>query len=197
MLSLEDQLYLNNLGYGITVEDIGVDMQTDNVYTQQYPTLHPTYNQNTNSKNTSPTNNDIDKTRENSPIGDISGYIPIQDKFQMEDYYSGEEDAVLYHAANNKPTPIASSTNDTVDLTKNQPEETYDSGNINSDSLLSFVSDSSTPLKTDVRPQKYAKGKINESKFQHIIPEQVDLIPWGIDRDKVHHVKCQEKDYIE
>ena len=127
----------------------------------------------------------------------MPGYIPIHDKFQTEDYYSGDEDAVLYYAAKNKQTPIATSTDDTVDLTKSHQDETCDSGNINSDSLSSFMSDSPTPSKTHVRPQKYAKGKINEMKFQTIIPEQVDLIPWDIDGDKVYYVKCEEKDYIE
>ena len=95
----------------------------------------------------------------------------------------------MTYAANNKPTPIPTSTDDTVDLTQSHQDETCDSGNINSDSLSSFMSDSSMPSKTHVRPQKYAKGKINEMKLQTIIPEQVDLIPWDIDGDKVYHVK--------
>ena len=127
----------------------------------------------------------------------MPGYIPINDKFQTEDYYSGDEDAVLYYAAKKKQTPIAFSTDDTVDLTKSHQDETCDSGNINSDSLSSLMSDSSVPSKTCICPQKYAKGNINEIKFQTIIPEQVDLIPWDIDGDKVYDVKCEEKDYIE
>ena len=127
----------------------------------------------------------------------MPGYILINYKFQTEDYYNGDEDALLYYAANNKQTPIATSTDDTVDLTQSHQDETCDSGNINSDSLSSLMSDSSTPSKTRICPQKYAKGKINEMKFQTIIPQQVDLIPWDIDGDKVYHVKCEEKDYIE
>ena len=80
----------------------------------------------------------------------MPGYIPINDKFQTKDYYSGDEDAVLYYATNNKQTPIPTLTDDTVDLTQSHQDETCDSGNINSDSLSSLMSNSSTPSKTRI-----------------------------------------------
>ena len=161
---------------------------------QKYPILNPTHDTIMNSPKNSPLQNETHKTLEHIEINDLPGYILINDKFQMEDYNSGDEDAVLYYAANNKQTPIATSSDDTVDLTQSHQDETCDSGNINSDSLSSLMSDSSTPSKTRICPQKYAKGKINEMKFQTIIPQQVDLIPWDIDGDKVYHVKCDGKD---
>ena len=159
--------------------------------------LNQTHDIITNSPKNSPLQNETHKTLEHTELNDLPGYIPINNKFQMEDYYSGDQDAVLYYAANNKQTPIPTLTDDTVDLTQTYQDETCDNVNINSDSLSSLMSDSSTPSEIRVRPQKYAKGKINQMKFQTIIPEQVNLIPWDIDGDKVYHVKCEEKDYIE
>ena len=197
LISPQDQLYLKKLVYSVTVENPGLDFEQEVLNTQKYPILNLTHDTITNSPKNSPRKNDTHKTLEDIERNDLPGYILINDKFQTEDYYSGDEDAVLYYAAKNEQTPIATSTDDTVDLTKSHQNKTCDSGNINSDSLSSLMSDSSTPLKTCVHPQKYAKGRINEMKFQTIIPEQVDLIPWDIDGDKVYHVKCEEKDYIE
>ena len=197
MLSPQDQLYLKNLGYSVTLENTSVNFEQQVLKTPKYPILNQTHDRIMNSPKNSPLQNETHKTLEHIELNDLPGYIPINDKFQTEDYYSGDEDAVLYYVANNKQTPIPTLTDDTVDLTQSHQDETCDSGNINSDSLSSLMSDSSTPSKTHVHPRKYTKGKINEMKFQTIIPEQVDLIPWDIDGDKVYHVKCEEKDYIE
>ena len=170
LLSPQDQLYFKNLGYSVTLESSGVNLEQEVLNTQKYRKLNPPHDLIMNSPKNSPLQNDIHKTLQNTEINDLPGYIPVKDKFQTEDYYSGDEDAVLYYAANNKQTQIATSTDDTVDLTQTHQDKTYDSGNINSDSLSSLMSDSSTPSKTCIQPQKYAKGKINEMKFQTIVP---------------------------
>ena len=150
MLSPQDQLYFKNLGYSVMLESGGVHLEQEVLNTQKYPKFNLTHDLIMNSPKNSPLENDIHKTLQNTEINDLPGYIPVKDKFQMEDYYSGDEDAVLYYAANNKQTQIATSTDDTVDLTQTHQDETCDSGNINSDSLSSLMSDSSTPSKTHI-----------------------------------------------
>ena len=121
LLSPQDQLYLKNLGYSVTLENTGVNFEQEVLNTQKYPILNPTHDRIMNSPKNSPLQNETHKTLEHNEINDLPGYIPINDKFQTEDYYSGDEDAVLYYAANNKQTPIATSTDDTVDLTQKSP----------------------------------------------------------------------------
>ena len=132
------------------LESSGVNLEQEVLNTQKYPKFNLKHDLITNSPKNSPLQNDIHKTLQNTEINDLPGYILVKDKFQMEDYYSGDEDAVLYYAANNKQTQIATLTDDTVDLTQTHQDETCDSGNINSDSLSSLMSDSSTPSKTHI-----------------------------------------------
>ena len=197
MLSPQDQLYLKKLGYSVTLENTSLNFEQEVLKMPKYPMLNQTHDIITNSPKNSPLQNETHKILDYIELNDLPGYILINDKFQMEDYYSGDEDAVLYYVANNKQTQIPTLTDDTIDLTQTHQDKTCDSGNINSDSLSSLMSNSSTPSKTCTHPWNYAKGKINEMKFQTIISEQVDLIPWDINGDKVYHLKCEEKDYIE
>ena len=113
----------------------------------------------------------------------------------MEDY-SGEEDAVLINAVTEKESVKKCTNADTIDLTKTKDDESYDSGNVNSDSVCSIFSDSSSHSAGRIKPRKYSKGKINENRFAKVVPENVDVIPWDINGDKIYHVKCKEKDCI-
>ena len=113
LLSPQDQLYFNNLGNSFTLESSGVHLEQQVLNTQKYPILNLTHDIMTNSPKNSPLQNERHKTLQNTEINDLPGYIPIKDKFQMEDYYSGDEDAVLYYAANNKQTQITTSTDET------------------------------------------------------------------------------------
>ena len=96
------------------------------------------------------------------------------------------------HTRNSTPTEFLFETSGK----QTRLQDSYDSANVNSDSVSSIFSDSSTSIGR-FKPKKYAKGKIDADRFSGITPKEVDSIPWDIDGDHIYHVKCTEEDYIE
>ena len=127
----------------------------------------------------------VEEPNENNHLSNIS-ICDVPSKFQFEDNFSGEEDAVLNNPDSsdtstplmpNKsfhpPTPITPVSDDgnksTVDLTHSshgeQIEESGSNSNIysdsNSTSVSSFFSDSSSHSVSCTKPRKFEKVKLN------------------------------------
>ena len=201
LLTNEELEYLNKLGYVVSIEGVSDDILKRNTEYLQSSQSTPIDDHSENVQSENPTITDSFLTRSiannKDHNEDMPGYIPtvVLDKYQFQDHYSGEEDAVLNNAATQKTSKKCTEP-DMIDLTKTKEDESYESGNVNSDSVSSIFSDSSSHSAGRIKPHKYSKGKINENHFAKVAPESVDAIPWDINGNKIYRVKCKEKDYI-
>ena len=201
LLSNEDLQYLNKLGYLVSIEGVSDDMLKTNTDYLQSSQSTPIDNHSENVQSDNPTITDSFLTRsianKKDHNEDVPGYIPtvVPDKYLFQDDYSGEDDAVHNNAATQKTSKKCTEP-DMIDLTKKKEDESYESGNVNSDSVSSIFSDSYSHSAGRIKPRKYSKGKINENRFAKVAPESVDAIPWDINGNKIYRLKCKEKDYI-
>ena len=151
----------------------------------------------------------------NNFLNILIGDVPS--KFQFEDNFSGEEDAVLNNPNSSEtstplmpnnnlcpPTPKTSVSDDgnksTVNLTHSshdeQIEESGSNSNIysdsNSTSVSSFFSDSSSHSVSHTKPWKFEKVKLNQAIMDKAPVKIVDEIPWNINSNVVYKIKCTE-----
>ena len=156
------------------------------------------------------------KPNKNNHLANIS-ICDVASKFQFEDNFSGEEDALLNNQDSsdtstplmpNKsfhpPTPITPVSDDrnksTVDLTHSshdeQIEESGSNSNIysdsNSTSVSSFFSDSSSHSVSCTKPQKFKKVKLNWAIMDKAPMKIVDEISWNINSNVIYKIKCTE-----
>ena len=162
LLGREQQEYLNSLGYDVDEKELGTDMFTLPLSTDRSEEV-PIINE--DAEVFSPeTQNEYNLTNED--IYDIPRYMPtiVPDAYQFEEYYSGDEDAVLNNPDHVKKTVPHSPMSKTVDeplSSQSNIGESNESGNINSDSVSSSIfSDSSNPSLHRLKPKKYAKAEL-------------------------------------
>ena len=108
LLSNKDLQYLNKLGYLVSIEGVSDDMLKRNTEYLQSSQSTPIddHSENVQSKNRTITDSFLTRSIANKKDHneDVPGYIPtvVPDKYQFQDDYSSEEDAVLNNAATQK-----------------------------------------------------------------------------------------------
>ena len=123
LLSNKDLQYLNKLGYLVSIEGVSDDMLKRNTEYLESSQSTPINDHSENVQSENPTITDSFLTRsianKKDYNEDVPGYIPtvVLDKYQFQDDYSGEEDAVLNNAATQK-TSKKCTEHHMIDLTK-------------------------------------------------------------------------------
>ena len=139
------------------------------------------------------------------PVTDKKENIPVPDKYQFEEEYSGFEDAVL----NNSSAPetydgLACTPNNSINdhealptnLPSSQEDVNCDGENLNSDSMSSVFSDSSATSTSRVKPRKHEKNSLDEERMSKVTVEHVESIPWDINGDKIYELPATEENYM-